>query len=101
MHAKIIYGLNKMKHHPNSSLVPPGSQGFTLGRHVFTRSGVTQKLINHEAVHVHQYHEDGIPKFLATYIYQYIKNLFKYRNHKKAYRNIEYEKEAYELASET
>jgi hypothetical protein len=94
---KVQYGLDNMRHHANSRLVPPGSDGFTLGKHVFTRPGVSQGLINHEAVHVAQYAQDGIPKFLAVYLYDYLKNLVRYRDPNKAYRNIRYEKEAYDI----
>jgi len=94
---KVQYGLDNMKHHANSKLVPPGSDGFTFGRHVFTRPGVSQSLINHEAVHVAQYAQNGIPKFLAVYLCDFLKNLVKYRNFDKAYRNIRYEKEAYDI----
>ena len=94
---EVKYGLENMKHHANSRLVPPGSSGWTLGVHVFTRRGVSQRLIDHEAIHVWQYARDGVPKFLVLYLWDYFRNLMKFRHHRTAYLNIRYEIEVDKL----
>lgn len=97
----IDYGLKNMKPHPDSNFVPSGSHAWTIGRHVFIRKGysIDQALIQHEAVHVYQYNREGMLKFLAIYAYDYIKNFIKYGEHRKAYNNVRFEKEAHEIVN--
>ncbi|AMQ00994.1 Membrane protein [Pedobacter cryoconitis] len=52
-------------------------------------------LINHEKIHFHQQLELLILPFYILYTINYLINLYKYRNHDKAYFNISFEKEAY------
>ncbi len=54
------------------------------------------KIIEHEMVHVRQVRKLGWLKFYFSYIYSYFKNLWKYKNGDLAYRNIEYEMEAFD-----
>ena len=56
---------------------------------------VTDRLMKHELEHVSQQKEEGI-FFYPKYFIEYIKNLFKYRSHSKAYWYISYEIEARE-----
>lgn len=56
-------------------------------------------LVNHERIHHHQQLELLIVPFYVLYLLHYIVNLFRFRNHDKAYRGIVFEKEAY--ANET
>ncbi len=53
-------------------------------------------LINHEKIHLQQQKKFLVIPFYLLYAGMYIFNLLKYRNHYKAYRNIPFEKEAFE-----
>lgn len=53
-------------------------------------------IINHEKIHLRQQLELLILPFYILYLLNYFVNLFKYRNHHLAYRNIIFEKEAYD-----
>jgi len=55
-----------------------------------------QHVLHHERIHVQQARKNTILLFYSTYLYERILNMFRYRNFSKAYRNISYEKEAYE-----
>jgi len=71
--------------------------GVTIGKNIYYKNSknlVSIKLRRHEKEHVKQYRQNGLIKFLFCYFYEYIKNLIKYRSHKKAYLNISYEIEA-------
>lgn len=52
-------------------------------------------LINHEKIHFYQQLELLILPFYILYSINYLVNLYKYKNHSKAYFNISFEKEAY------
>ena len=100
------YGL---KHHPNFFLLFPGFKSITLFGHVFyrmnkdalekyleTRSGKVTS--NHERIHMLQAKSFklGYFSFYCRYLYQWIRNLFKYGlNGYTAYNNIAFEREAY------
>lgn len=80
--------------------IPPMNNygGITLGRYILFRDSkeqVPELLVKHELVHQEQMERDGIIKFYLKYVWDYLKNLIKYRNHWEAYFNIPYEKEAY------
>lgn len=53
-------------------------------------------IINHEKIHFRQQLELLIVFFYVLYFCFYLINLFKYRKHILAYRNIAFEKEAYQ-----
>lgn len=57
---------------------------------------VDLRIFTHEQVHLEQIQKVGVIRFYFQYVIEYIGNLFKYRNHDQAYRNISFEKEAYE-----
>jgi hypothetical protein len=80
----------------------PGTSGMTLGRVVLVvgdddHDG-TRKLLAHELVHVRQWHELGAPRFLVRYLGSYAVQLIRRRRHRRAYRAISLEVEAYDLA---
>lgn len=54
-------------------------------------------LINHELIHIRQQLELLVIPFYVLYFLNYILNLFIYRNHYKAYRQIVFEREAYAM----
>lgn len=55
-----------------------------------------ETLINHEKIHLRQQLELLVLPFYILYLANYIINLLVYKNHQKAYRNIIFEKEAFE-----
>ncbi len=54
-----------------------------------------QVLINHETIHLRQQLELLVIPFYIIYITEYLFLLVIHQNHNKAYRNISFEKEAY------
>ncbi|MDY8136432.1 hypothetical protein [Aquimarina sp. 2201CG5-10] len=52
--------------------------------------------INHEKIHLRQQAELLIVPFYIFYLLEYVIRLFQYRNSPQAYRNISFEREAYE-----
>lgn len=85
-----------------SHFVPPGSSGWTLGRHVFIRPEITgerfRRLLLHELVHVVQYRRMGGILFLVRYLSEYFANLLRTGNHREAYLGISLEAEARNLS---
>lgn len=86
-------------------VLAPGADGMTLGRFVLLtrddpadRTG-ERELIAHELVHVLQYGEMGMPRFLWRYAAAYLRNLRRLRSHREAYLAIPVEEEAREAAS--
>lgn len=68
----------------------------TLGRHVFVRRGVdpTDVLLRHEAVHVAQFAELGLVRFLWFYVTDWLRAWWALRDGAAAYRAIRFEQEA-------
>ena len=54
-----------------------------------------KRTINHETIHFWQTIELGVIGFYLLYLLFYLINIIKYKNNKKAYYNIPFEKEAY------
>jgi len=54
------------------------------------------EIINHETIHLRQQLELLVFPFYILYLLNYLINLFRYQNHDLAYRNIIFEKEAYD-----
>lgn len=54
------------------------------------------ELINHEKIHLRQQLEMLVIPFYILYLFLYLFNLMRFRNHDAAYRNIAFEKEAYQ-----
>lgn len=76
-----------------------GRDGIILYPFIFITSSEKEtkktRLLHHEWIHVMQIRKCGFFYFYTSYISQAFFNLLKYRNLKKAYRNITFEKEAY------
>ena len=69
-----------------------------IGRHCFTQWGPNDmplSVVTHELIHQAQMDEFGVLKFYWIYLVDYFKNLWRYWNHDRAYREIPFEKEAY------
>ncbi len=54
-------------------------------------------IMNHERIHLRQQLELLIIPFYIVYLAHYLFNLIRYRNHKKAYYQIVFEREAYAM----
>ena len=57
-------------------------------------------LINHEKIHLCQQIELLLLPFYFLYLFNYLINLIKYKNHYQAYYHISFEKEAYQYEKE-
>ncbi len=78
--------------------IAPGSAGMTIGhwvllRHDDDRSG-HRELIAHELVHVRQFEELGLIRFLTRYFRDYLRCLRKLGSHRRAYLAIPAEVDA-------
>lgn len=84
--------------HPHSKLVkwlcPKWVAAITLPWGIYFRSSPTKKLLRHELAHWKQIRRDGVLKFYAKYCYEYVRNLWHYRDARLAYMAISYEREA-------
>ncbi|RLJ73612.1 hypothetical protein [Pedobacter alluvionis] len=58
------------------------------------------EMINHEKIHLRQQLELLLFPFYILYLLNYLINLFRYKNHDLAYRNIVFEKEAYDYETD-
>jgi len=67
--------------------------GMAIGERIFVREDakLTKTLIAHELVHVEQYRNHGMIKFLAVWLWEFLT---------KGYRNIRWEKEAYKFQND-
>jgi hypothetical protein len=80
-------------------LIPSGFRGMTLFPFVILRDGNDKGnavLMNHEKIHLRQQIELLVVFFYVWYLLDYGVKLLRYRDRKKAYRNIVFEREAYE-----
>jgi hypothetical protein len=68
-------------------ILPKNVEAMTIYPVVYFRNELTDTQLKHELIHITQQQRDGLPKFLARYIWQWII---------KGYRGIDYEIEAYE-----
>ncbi|PWS28264.1 hypothetical protein DHW03_10385 [Pedobacter yonginense] len=59
-----------------------------------------QEIINHEKIHLRQQLELLVVPFYVLYLLNYLVNRLKYGDHHLAYRNIIFEKEAYNHESD-
>lgn len=57
-------------------------------------------LLRHEKIHIRQQAEMMVIFFYLFYLLNYLFNLLYYRNHRRAYMNIVFEKEAYMMERE-
>ncbi len=80
-------------------LIPKGFRGMTLFPFVVVRERNVQDyliLMNHERIHLRQQLELFVLPFFVMYGLDYLVKLIRYRDKKKAYKNIVFEREAYE-----
>ena len=80
-------------------LVPKGYNGITIFPFVFfTHSALlhNKTLINHEKIHIRQQIEMLVLPFFIWYLFEFIYKLFIYKNTFLAYKNISFEREAYQ-----
>ena len=80
-------------------LVPKGYSGITIFPFVFfTHSSLLQNknLINHEKIHIRQQIELLVIVFFIWYFLEFFYKWFKYKNAHLAYKNISFEREAYQ-----
>jgi len=59
------------------------------------QTSINTFILQHEYIHILQVRKLGWLKFYSSYILEYLKNLWKYKNFEQAYENISYEVEAY------
>ena len=79
-------------------LIPKGFSGLTIFPFVIvsTKVDLSDKvLMNHERIHLKQQLELAILPFFVWYFVEYLLRLIQFRNRRKAYRNISFEREAY------
>lgn len=83
--------------HPNSKLLwlfPKWVAAVTMPWGIHFRKNPTQKLMRHETKHWEQMQRDGIVKFYSKYAWEYVRNLWTYKDTRLAYMAISYEREA-------
>ena len=79
-------------------IVPKGYTGLAVFPFVFLKHKelkLDKTLINHEKIHIRQQLELLIILFYLFYIFEFIIRLIQFKNWKRAYRNISFEREAY------
>lgn len=77
---------------------PKGFRGLTFYPFVFLADKddkLNEEFINHERIHIRQQLELLIVPFYLWYITEYLFRLIQFRDRKKAYYSISFEKEAY------
>ena len=80
-------------------LIPKGYHGLTLFPFVIIRDFLDKEnkvLLNHEKIHIRQQLELLILPFFLLYFLEYLIRLVQFRDKNKAYRNISFEREAYD-----
>jgi hypothetical protein len=66
----------------------------TLGNNFFCKGQLSENLFKHESAHIRQKFKEGTVKFYFKYLFEFVRNLIKFRNWKEAYRGISYEIDA-------
>ena len=80
-------------------LIPKGFRGFTFFPFVFLKyrkDTDNEVLLNHEKIHIKQQLEMLVVPFFIWYFLEFLYRLIQFRNRNIAYRNISFEREAYE-----
>jgi hypothetical protein len=80
-------------------LIPKGYRGITMFPFIILKSKFLKKdlqIVNHEKIHIRQQLELLIIPFFILYFFEFIFRYFKHNNWNEAYRNISFEKEAYQ-----
>lgn len=74
-----------------------------VGRRILFKDGpeaVSARLLRHETIHQEQMDRHGVAGFYARYLTDYLRGLWRLRNHDAAYRAIAFEQEAYAREAE-
>ena len=80
-------------------LIPKGYRGLTLFPFVIIRDFLDKEnkvLLNHEKIHIRQQLELLILPFFLLYFLEYLLRWIQFKDRHKAYRNISFEREAYD-----
>jgi hypothetical protein len=80
-------------------LIPKGFRGLTVFPFVFIKYAFDSEnkvLLNHEKIHIRQQMELLVLPFFLWYFVEYAVRLLQYKNANFAYRNISFEREAYD-----
>lgn len=77
-----------------------GYASITLAPYILFKKKVNEVTLYHEKIHIRQIEEVGWIYFYLSYIFYFVKNLFKYWSWDIAYYKIPYEEEAYRLTKE-
>ncbi|WP_111685412.1 hypothetical protein [Winogradskyella tangerina] len=80
-------------------LVPKGYVGLTIFPFMFLkhkRLKADEVLINHEKIHLRQQMELLVIPFFIIYGFEFVIRLIQYKSWKTAYRNISFEREAFQ-----
>lgn len=80
-------------------MVPKGYLGITLFPFMILKTKALREnvaLVNHEKIHLRQQLELLIIPFYLIYMLEFLVRLFQYKKWHLAYRNISFEREAYE-----
>lgn len=84
-------------------LIPKGYRGLTAFPFVFVKYRSDKEnmvFVNHEKIHLRQQLELLVLPFFILYILEYFVRLIQYKNRDLAYRNISFEREAYDNESD-
>ena len=78
-------------------IIPFGKQYFAINLCgiVFAKSRMSATSLRHERIHTQQQREMFFVGFFLWYVAEWLVRLIMYRNQYKAYRNISFEREAY------
>lgn len=80
-------------------ILADGYRAITFAPFVFIREDYLRNdkvLMNHENIHIRQQYETLWLPFFIMYVAEYIYGVYKYKNSRLAYRNISFEREAYD-----
>lgn len=80
-----------------------GISGITLFPFIILRDKQLKqdkRILNHERIHIRQQVELLVLPFYVLYLIEFIVRLIKYKNRRKAYLNISFEREAYKNDSD-
>ena len=76
------------------------ADGFTTGGHIYYRKHPSLQLMAHERYHHWDFNREGRLKALSNYVSEWLGNIPRYWNFKKAYLMISYEQRARAAANE-
>jgi hypothetical protein len=70
-------------------------RAITLFPFIISSEEMSEEILNHETIHIHQQKELFVVFFYMLYVWDYMRGLIKFRDKELAYRNIRFEQEAY------